>query len=463
MEMKYLHSIITAVALFAVFLLPTACDRNAHEGEFPLPEGEGGVVVGLQTEGGAELPTDNIHLFFFDADDRLAEHKYYDGPEEMVLDVIHLAAGSYTVVAVVNTGADFMPPSTRADLPSIMLSDFVEWLNTVVSDYPDLLTGIVHVETETGDIERIVITLKVGTEGVRLPVLRLRLTLPGEDMPEYKPQAKSRAAGTGYNLRCVAELYLKGTDKRVFHRPLPAAKQEDGTYLVELPAKAGNYDLHLWTDYARTDALLEDTYYHTTDLKAVTLATDPGYTANTDAKDAAYFTQADISLAETGTEREVKLQRPLAKYRLVATDVEAYRKLTEMDAEKYPPLEELTVTIAYENFFPSSFNVATGEPNNSKQDVSYICRPAKAEGFDPAEALQLGSDWVMTEEKGSFVTATVRITDKMGNTLAAVGKVEIPYQRGYFTTISGEFLTAGKSGGGIHIDTEWGGEHEVEF
>lgn len=455
MEMKYLHSIITAVALFAVFLLPTACDRNAHEGEFPLPEGEGGVVVGLQTEGGADLPTDNIHLFFFDADDRLAEHKYYDGPEEMVLDVIHLAAGSYTVVAVVNTGADFMPPSTRADLPSIMLSDFVEWLNTVVSDYPDLLTGIVHVETETGDIERIVITLKVGTEGVRLPVLRLRLTLPGEDMPEYKPQAKSRAAGTGYNLRCVAELYLKGTDKRVFHRPLPAAKQEDGTYLVELPAKAGNYDLHLWTDYARTDALLEDTYYHTTDLKAVTLATDPGYTANTDAKDAAYFTQADISLAETGTEREVKLQRPLAKYCLVATDVKEYRELTEMDAEKYPPLEELTVTIAYNGYFPYSFDAATGLLKDvTTTGVAYSgtlpAIPADAEN------VQIASDWIFSPAgSDSFVTATLSVADKQGKTITRINDVRIDYHRNRLTTLRADFLTAGKSGGGITIDTNW--------
>lgn len=461
MEMKYLHSVITAVALLAVFLLPTACDRNAHEGEFPLPEGEGGIIVGLQTEGGAELPTDNIHLFFFGADDRLAAHRYYDRPEDMALNVIHLAAGSYTVVAVVNTGADFMPPSTRADLPSITLSDFVEWLNTVVSDYPDLLTGIVHVETETGDIERIVITLKVGTEGVRLPVLRLRLTLPGEDMPEYKPQEKSRAAGTGYNLRCVAELYLQGTDKRVFHRPLPPAKQEDGTYLVELPAKAGNYDLHLWTDYARTDALLEDTYYHTADLKAVTLVTDPGYTANTDAKDAAYFTQADISLAETSGEMKVKLERPLAKYRLIATDVEAYRKLTEKNEEKFPPLEELNAMISYNGYFPNGFNVTSGKPNSSVDGIIYCATLHPAS--ENEKEVQIGSDWVFVNGTESLVNVAIRILNKDGEVISRVENATIAYRRNHATIVKGNFLTAGHSGGNIHINTEWEEDYNVNF
>lgn len=462
MELKHLHNAITALAFLAALLLSTGCDRNAHEGEFPLPESNGGVVVGLQTESGADLLTDNIHLFFFNANDRLAEHRYYDEPEKMALDVIPLPAGSYTVVAVLNTGADFMPPSARASLPSVTLSDFVEWLNAVAADYPDLLTGAITVETQSGEIGRIVITLKVGTEGVRLPVLRLLLTLPGEEMPEYKPQAKSRTAENGYALRCVAELYKKGTDNLVVHRPIIPKLQADGTGLVELQAAAGDYDLHLWTDYTRTDAPQTDTWYHTESLKAVTINTDP-YTANTDAKDAACFMQKGISLAETGTEMKVQLQRPLAKYRLIATDVEAYRKLTEMNREKYPLPEELTVKIQYEGFLPSSFDVTQGKPNNAVDGNKIIYSQSLPAIANEDEKVPLSSDWVLVNGAETSVTATVCVTDKDGKTISKTEGVKIIVRRGLLTIASGKFLTAGNMSGGIIVDTEWNGENVVEF
>lgn len=462
MKTIHLHSVITAIAFLAVLLLPTACDRNAHEGELILPEGHGGVVVGLQTEGGVELPTDDIHLFLFDADDRLAEYRYYDEPEKMALDVIRLPAGSYTVVAVLNTGADFTPPSsTRADLPSITLADFADWLNTVAGDYPDMLTGIAKVETETGDIGQVVITLKVGTEGVRLPVLRLLLTLPGEETPEYKPETKSRAAGADYSLRCVAELYIKGSDKLAFHRPLSVALQTDGTCLVELQAPAGDYDLYLWTDYARADAPQADTYYHTESLKAITINTEPGYTANTDAKDAAYFTQTGISLTETGAEIEAELQRPLAKYRLIATDVEEYRKLREKDIAKFPPLEELTVMISYNGYFPSGFNATSGKPNSAVGGITYSS--ALPSVPQDEKEVQIGSDWVFVNGTESLVNVAIQVLNKQGEVISRIENTAIAYRRNYNTTIKGGFLTAGQSGGNIQVNTEWDGSYDVEF
>lgn len=59
------------------------------------------------------------------------------------------------------------------------------------------------------------------------------------------------------------------------------------------------------------------------------------------------------------------MQRSLAKYRLIAEDVEDYRTLTEIEPDKYPPLEELIATVHYEGYFPNEFNVTTGKPVNS--------------------------------------------------------------------------------------------------
>ncbi len=59
------------------------------------------------------------------------------------------------------------------------------------------------------------------------------------------------------------------------------------------------------------EAPLADAFYHTESLKAVTLFTEP-YTANTDAKDAAYGNESGIAISDKGTTLSMPLQRPFA-------------------------------------------------------------------------------------------------------------------------------------------------------
>ena len=40
-------------------------------------------------------------------------------------------------------------------------------------------------------------------------------------------------------------------------------------------------------------------------------------------------------------------------------------------------------------------------------------------------------------------------------TVCTVSGIKIPYKRGHLTTVSGHFLTAGKTAGGVQVDTEW--------
>lgn len=461
MKQKYTYMIMCAFVLLLGF---SACDKNVHENEYPVPDGTGGLVVGLETEGGTTA--EDVHFFVFDASERLAHHEYFDDLRKAALHISYLAPGTYTTVAVLNTGADFMPPSTRTaeSLPDITLPEFADWLKGVSDRYPELLTGIGSVEVAESEVARITIRLQDGTGGVRLPKLRLLLTLPQPHLPDYTPATtKSRAAEAGYTLRCLAELCLPGTDNVLLHKAVSPALQADGTYLVELETTEGIYDLRLWTDYALASSPQEDTYYNTDNLKAITLTTEPAYTANTDAKDAAYACNTDVDLSAGDRTVDVQLQRPLAKYRLIATDVEEYRKLTEIDATKYPPLDELTVTVQYENFFPASFNAVTGKPNDSYTGIAYTGSLTPAEGFDNATALQVGSDWVLTNGSESFITATVKITDRMGNTVTATGNVRIPYRRGQLTTVKGNFLSGGHAGGGVQIDTEWEDDIIIRF
>lgn len=123
-------------------LLLTACDKNAHEGEV-LPSADGGILnVGLQVED-TDIPVKVVHLFLFGADDKLKEHQYFENPTDVALQGSNLPAGHYTVIAVMNVPADFMPTngaadaargtvtragSVYADLPDISLADFMQGL-----------------------------------------------------------------------------------------------------------------------------------------------------------------------------------------------------------------------------------------------------------------------------------------------------------------------------------------------
>ena len=181
----------------------------------------------------------------------------------------------------------------------------------------------------------------------------------------------------------------------------------------------------------------------------MTIVTKP-YTANTDAKDAAYYNKSDITLSEEGATMNVQLQRPLAKYRLIAKDVETYRKLMEAKPDLYPPLKNLTVKVQYEGYFPSGFNVSTGKPNDAVGGISYSQVSLHYNNVD--NEVLLGGDWVL-----------VTVTDNLGNTLCRASGVQINYRNSHLTTVYGNFLTAGINKGGIDINTEWSGIYNVWF
>ena len=430
----------------------TACDDDAHEGEYPLPEGQGAMIIGLESQ--AEVTDLTLYLFGSDGTAVLCET--YDNPRELASGHIPIPAGSYTLVIVANGD----PADTKVEpLPEeTTIPDLVEWLKAHAADFPYMLTASEQVEVASGDIERLHLVLADGTSGIHLSTVRLALSVPGLDLPAY---TATRAGSEGKLLRCVAEVYQAGTSNRVHSRVQNCALQSDGTFLAELSLMPGDYDLRLWADW-------NGGYYNTDDLGKVLVLTD-NYVANgeTDKKDAYYATTAlSIPSSPTGGVEgaSVSLERPFAKYRLIATDVEAYHNLIDK-GEALPDIEDLQVRVTYEGFFPTGFNVATGKPNDAlNTDIHYTSVPTVAEGYDAKVNRQVGADFVLTNGEESFVTITIQMIDtKTGEAVATVQHVKIPYKRGHLTTVTGHFLTAGKTPGGVQIDTEWGEDIVIEF
>ena len=425
--------LLLAVAL--AMLLPAACDKDIHENEYPLADGQGALVVGL--ESGAEVT--GLALYLFGDEAGASWRATYGDPRALASGHIPLDAGTYTLIVVANVDEAALPRETT-------IPDLVEWLKAHAGDFPRMLTASGQTEIPEGEVCRTGATLEEGTGGIRLAAVRLSLALPGSALPDYP---SSRANSAAAPLRLVAEVYRAGTGERVHRRVQECVPQADGTYLAELSLMPGQYDLRLWADR-------DGGHYDADDLAKVTILTDD-YVANgeTDEKDAFY---AAGTLAVTGdaAEKRVDLLRPFARYRLVATDVEAYHNLVDK-GEDLPDIDDLRVRVTYEGFFPTAFNVAAGVPNDAlNTGIHYASAPTLAEGYDAAVNRQVGADFVLTNGEESFLTVTVEMIDtRAGETVATVRNVRIPYRRGHLTTVTGHFLTAGKTTGGVQIDTEW--------
>ena len=344
-----------------------------------------------------------------------------------------------------------MPQETTAP-------DLAEWLKENGGAYPNLLTASTQTEVKAGEVNQLFLELTDGTSGIHLSTVRLSLSVPGLDLPAY---TTTRAGGDSKPLHCVAEVYQAGTSNRVHRRVQDCSLQSDGTFLAELSLMPGDYDLRLWADW-------DGGYYNADDLGKVTVLTD-NYVANgeTDKKDA-YYAATTLSIPSSpagGVEgASVSLVRPFAKYRLIATDVEAYYNLIDK-GEALPDIEDLQVRVTYEGFFPTGFNVATGKPNDAlNTGIHYTSVPTVAEGYDAKVNRQVGADFVLTNGEESFVNVTIQMIDtNTGDIIATVQHVKIPYKRGHLTTVMGHFLTAGKTPGGVQIDTEWGEDIVIEF
>ena len=322
---------------------------------------------------------------------------------------------------------------------------------TVKAATPSGIGGKARTCVDADGISRVTIPMTEG--GAERPLLRLTLTLPGTDMPPY--DGKTRSGGAQYARRIVADVYTTDGGLRVMRRETVTEAAPGGTATIELPLDEGTYDIRLWSDYTAADGG-RPPFYDASDLQQVAVNTSP-YTACTDCKDAAYAYVEGITVSGGTTEKAVTLERPLAKYRIVTKDIDRYKAL-----DGVPPLEELTVGVSYEGYFPSSFNVATGKPNDAFEGVGYANTPVWQAGAEGGA--ELASDWVLVNGAASSVRLTVTIVSDDGTVVARTQGVEVPYRRGRLTTVSGNFLTSGYGGGGVDIDTGWDDDtFEVEF
>ncbi len=258
--------------------------------------------------------------------------------------------------------------------------------------------------------------------------------IPGKDRSETP-------ANDGYRRRFIIEAWRDGKPESRQVTVMDEAEEEDGKGIslpISLKLHAVEYTLAVWTDYvvAGTDA---DLYYDTGNLQCVA-CTEP-YTGSTPYRDCLCGTAA-LDLRpyrdEWNTKVQVKVDmvRPLAKYELIATDVQ---KFLEKTAKQRAEGAAYEITVSYGFYFPLGFNVLTGKPERSEMGVAFTA-PLTVADNGSGECV-IASDYIFVNGEESYIPLNIEIKDDAGKGISRTTGIDVPYRRGHLTTVRGHFLT----------------------
>lgn len=261
-------------------------------------------------------------------------------------------------------------------------------------------------------------------------------------------------ADDGYRRRFIIEAWREGkpTTRQV---TVMETAEEDGDAKISLPIHlklhALEYTLAVWTDYVKAGTT-DDLYYDTDNLQQVA-CTDP-YTGSTPYRDCLYGTAA-LDLRQYRDEWNARVQvkvdmvRPLAKYELIATDVQKFLLKTQ---KQRAGGTAYTITVSYGFYFPLGFNVLSGKPDRSEMGVAFTA-PLTVTNNGSGECT-LASDYIFVNGDESYVPLGIEIKDNAGNGISRTTGIDVPYRRGHLTTVRGHFLT-NRYDTGIGIDPDF--------
>ena len=156
-------------------------------------------------------------------------------------------------------------------------------------------------------------------------------------------------------------------------------------------------------------------------------------------------------------ERNIALERPLAKIELITTDVGKFiDKQRKAAVSGVPDLNGFSVKFVYSCYFPVCFNVKTDKPNDAKLGMAFDSRMELISGTEA----RMGYDYVFVNGAESGVTVDMIVYDGEGNEVTRAAGITVPIKRNRLTTVKGEFLTRDYSPG-VGIDPGYDGNIEI--
>ena len=240
---------------------------------------------------------------------------------------------------------------------------------------------------------------------------------------------------------------------------------------LKLNLKQGLYKFIVWSDYVDNGSN-SDKYYNTSDFAKITYSDRENYCGCNDFHEAfrgvlqtavLYEQYSDGDIVEQ--EATVHLERPLAKFKFISTDLEEFvgqvqerAALKGNTASRTINPDDYRVVFRYTGFKPCSFNMFTNKPNDSWFGVSY---ESKMTPLDENE-IELGFDYVFVNGTESKTNVAVEVYNKDEELLSSTNTVEVPLVRSKLTIVRGNILTS-KATGSVGIKPEYNGDFNIEI
>lgn len=246
-----------------------------------------------------------------------------------------------------------------------------------------------------------------------------------------------------YDLRYILQVY--DTDGKLAYSTTQYVTDNFTTQSVVFDVRliAKQYNFVFWADFV-PEGSKADYYYKTvdesgtTDLRDITYAIDPVFTD--DAMDA-YTKVESIDLSmQNQSQKDIKLQRPFGKLRLIATD----RLSGDLQNDELPASTELQY--AGDTTVPDVFNALTGVASGDTRVISSVTSASVQEdavvnGTTYTGAYFLAANYIFASDANTGYAMDVTVKDMNDNVIGVRSLSQIPIVRNKLTTVIGNFYS----------------------
>ncbi len=291
---------------------------------------------------------------------------------------------------------------------------------------------------------------------------------------------KSRTGET-YDIRHTINIYpsstaVRGDDSRarepIYTTVVTFPMDQGLDRKVEVGVDPGDYNVMVWTDYVPSGQTT-DWHYLTADFAEITLDATRPHSGCDDTRDA-FRGVAEASIAE-GESKEipVPLVRPMARYRIIATDVREFAEtLAKAEADgkgdnattqggaQLPTIntDDYVIVVRYPGYMTSAFNMFIDHPADSRTGVQYNGQMVQLSD----DEMELAFDYVFTNGTETAVTVAVDLYNTRGDLLARSSNINVPLKRSHLTEVRGAFLTT-QASGDVGVCPDYEGEFNIEI
>ncbi len=234
----------------------------------------------------------------------------------------------------------------------------------------------------------------------------------------------------------------------------------------ELDLKPGEYKVVVWSDLKESESSAP--FYECDDFSGISFYGE--YSANNDYRDA-FRGYADISITAASDNAapesvKVKMQRPVAKFEFIATDLEDFivkeqarvsaKSGADQGAGSVISLEDYRVVFLYPEYLPSKYSLFLDKTVDSSTGVRFDSGITRISGTEAS----IGFDYVFTNSGEGAVKVQIGLYDRDGKQLSLTKPIDVPLKRNVHSVLRGSFLKQ-NAPHGITIDSDYDEDFNV--